>query len=305
MLDKSIKSYYFTAINSSILLYHENKPPGIYSQHIECFWTLGFNPDDLANPNEMLSPDCTFEVLFCSEPFYYRRAGSTIWQKTKHSALFMGQKTSSFTYKTTKPIQIFGIRFKPFAFGMLAAQPLSCWNDQLVPLQAVFPSMSIAHLVQKIICIKKINKRLDVVYELLDKIVPMGIDDLLRAQTNYILDRKGKVLIKEMYSTFSTNKLSLAKNFVDKIGLSPKLVSRIWRMNNFLFLQSLHPQYNFTRLCLEVGYYDQAHFIKEFKSFFFFTPRSFYQSEPQLLRISQQGIQKRFTRQYDPVVQDF
>ncbi len=286
------------------MLYQEYKPPGIYSQHVECFWTLCFNPNDLANPNEMFSPDCTFDALFCSEPFYYRKAGSARWLRTKHPALFIGQKTTSFTCRTGKPIEIFGIRFKPFAFGTLASQPLSFWNDQIVPLQTVFSSVSISHLVNKFIGMTNINDRFDIVFELLDKIVPKGIDDSLRAQTNYILDRKGKVKIKEMYSTFSTNKLSLAKNFMDKIGLSPKVVSRIWRMNNFLFLQSQQPQSNFTQLCLEAGYYDQAHFIKEFKSFFFFTPKSFYQSEPHLLNISQQGIQKRFTRQYDPFVQD-
>ncbi len=277
----------------------------MYSQHIECYWNLVLKPEDLLGDTEMLSPDCTFEVLLCSHPFYYRKAGLTKWKKSRGHSLFMGQRTASFSYKSNQTIEIFGIRFKPFAFGTLSFSSLSIWNDQIVSLQSVFPYLyADCNKIYEIIAAKCLDEKLKLVENLLRKIVPPDIDHSLRDQTNYILDRKGMVKIQEMYATFSTNKLSLANNFIHKIGISPKHVCRIWRMNNFLFLQSQSPEKKFTQLCLEAGYYDQAHFIKEFKSFFKHTPRRFYQSEPQLLKITQEAIQKRFTRQYDPFGQE-
>ncbi len=285
--------------------YQEFKPPGSYSQHIECYWHLILDPEDLLGDTEMLSPDCTFEVLFCSHPFYYRKAGLIKWQKSSGPTLFVGQRTASFSYKTTRKIEIFGIRFKPFAFGTLSLNSLSIWNDQIVSLQTVFPYLyPDGNKIYDILATNCLEEKLDLVESLLRKIVPQDIDHSLRDQTNYILHRKGMVKIQEMYVAFSTNKLNLANNFIHKIGISPKHVCRIWRMNNFLFLQAQHPNKKFTQLCLEAGYYDQAHFIKEFRSFFMHSPRRFYQSEPQLLKITQEGIQKRFTRQYDPFDQE-
>ena len=140
----------------------------------------------------------------------------------------------------------------------------------------------------------------DFVYQLLGK--AFQIDQTFRAQLNYILDRKGLIKVNHLLSSFSISKVTLRNHFLDKMGLAPKKVSRIWRINYFLQLKKMKPQENLTQLCLEAGFYDQAHFIKEFRHFYGTNPKQFFRQESKLLKISQGIISRRFTNQYDPRV---
>ena len=127
------------------------------------------------------------------------------------------------------------------------------------------------------------------------------VDPMLRDQVNYILERKGILRVNEMYSEFGISKVGLRNNFINKIGLTPKKVSQIWRLNYFLYLQQNTSCQNLTQLGLDAGFYDQAHFIKEFKSFFHCSPLHFFKNEHHLLKISQETISKRLFNVYDPV----
>ena len=126
------------------------------------------------------------------------------------------------------------------------------------------------------------------------------LDQTFRAQLNFILERKGVVKIGELFQTFGISKVTLRKHFLDKMGIAPKQVSRIWRLNHFLELQKQYPQDSLTQLAVGAGYYDQAHFIREFKYFFNQRPLSYFREGSRLLAISQDIISRRFSNQYDP-----
>ena len=126
------------------------------------------------------------------------------------------------------------------------------------------------------------------------------IDQQFRDQINFILDRKGVLKVQELFAEFQVSKVTLHKHFLRKMGLSPKQVSRIWRLNYFLQLQRNTQNRKLTELALEAGYYDQAHFIREFHRFFPYSPNRILQSNSQLLQISQGIIDRRFSNLYDP-----
>ena len=126
------------------------------------------------------------------------------------------------------------------------------------------------------------------------------VDQCLRERLNYILDRKGDIKVMDMHVRFNTSKYSLQRQFIKKIGMSPKSISKIWRFNYFLQLMSEFPGENMTSLGIEAGYFDQAHLIRDFKSFFAKNPRKIFESKEHCILYSQQIIQKRFNNLYDP-----
>lgn len=68
----------------------------------------------------------------------------------------------------------------------------------------------------------------------------------------------------------------IQKLFLDYIGITPKRFFNIRRFNKSLqLIRSSHT--SLTDIAYECGYYDQAHFIKEFKSFTGVTPSRFLQ----------------------------
>lgn len=285
------------------MFYREVQPDAQFSQHVECLWELKLSPDEIENQCELWSPDCTFEMVFTTHTLYLHFSGKAGLTKVAPGGSFLGQKTTGARFCTAVPLTLFGIRFKPFAFAHLLPSKLCQLNDQSIPIDTLFDlSKKERAAIQRILSGKDVAEKTQAAEVLMRGFFGQSctVDPVLRAQLNYILDRKGLVQIKDIFREFNISKVTLHAQFLRNIGLTPKKVSRIWRLNYFLQLQKELPHYNLTQLCLEAGYYDQAHFIKEFKGFFHFCPQQFFRKESNLLRISQEIIGRRFTNQYDP-----
>jgi AraC-like DNA-binding protein len=63
--------------------------------------------------------------------------------------------------------------------------------------------------------------------------------------------------------------------FASYIGANPKDYLRIVRFQKALHILQLQPGISLTQLTYDCGYYDQAHFIKEFKQFSGYTPTEY------------------------------
>ncbi|MFK8044860.1 MAG: helix-turn-helix domain-containing protein [Crocinitomicaceae bacterium] len=68
----------------------------------------------------------------------------------------------------------------------------------------------------------------------------------------------------------------LARKFSSDVGISPKQLSKTIRLQATLKILLDGNITNLTELAYENEYYDQAHFIKEFKAFTGLTPKEFY-----------------------------
>ncbi len=286
------------------MYYQEYLPISSLSRHIECFWELAFAPEDLQGEFELLSPDCTYDFIFSTEKLSFRPLHAKAWQPIPTGAAFMGQRTNSIQYGVSKSVKVFGIRFKPFAFWNLISIPLYKLNDKAIAISDIFQIDALCEkLISKILKEQEVEKKISLAEDLMLTIARenLSVDPVLRDQVNYILDRKGIIRVNDMYQEFSISKVGLRNNFINKIGLTPKKVSRIWRLNYFLYLQQNMPNQNLTQLGLEAGFYDQAHFIKEFKAFFYCSPKQFFNNDHHLLKISQEAISKRLFNIYDPV----
>ncbi|MCF3111735.1 helix-turn-helix transcriptional regulator [Niabella sp. CC-SYL272] len=80
--------------------------------------------------------------------------------------------------------------------------------------------------------------------------------------------------IQNIAEKFGISSRYLQKLFVQHTGLSPKLYIQINRFQNSLKLLTQR-NLPLTAIAYECGYFDQAHFIKAFKSFTGTTPSGF------------------------------
>ena len=67
----------------------------------------------------------------------------------------------------------------------------------------------------------------------------------------------------------------LERNFTKQIGLSPKQLSKVIRLQATLQMLLNKTTGTLTDLAYENEYYDQAHFIRDFKEFTGITPKDF------------------------------
>ncbi len=84
----------------------------------------------------------------------------------------------------------------------------------------------------------------------------------------------GEIGIKGLAFDLGVSQSSLERGFRTRVGLSPKEYAGLVRFRNiFRFYNSSS---SLTELALEAGYYDQAHFIREFKKKTGFSPKQWF-----------------------------
>ena len=66
------------------------------------------------------------------------------------------------------------------------------------------------------------------------------------------------------------------RNFITRVGISPKLFIRIVRFEYAMKIKNNFPDKSWLEIALECGYTDSSHLLKEFKEFAEFPPSRFY-----------------------------
>lgn len=122
------------------------------------------------------------------------------------------------------------------------------------------------------------DKKIKVVEDfLVSRMKPVAKDNLVLTALALIHKSKGNIKIKDLLTSLHTSQSPLEKRFRQVVGTSPKKFAAIIRFKHTI--KNYNPQNSLTNLGYEAGFYDQAHFIKEFKNFTGQTPEAFFSSE--------------------------
>lgn len=121
------------------------------------------------------------------------------------------------------------------------------------------------------------QKRVNVVEHFLISILDeQRADQLIGYAIQKIKIAKGNIRIKNLAGNLSLSLDPFEKRFRRVTGISPKQFADIIRFRSIISqyssLESL------TTIALESGYFDQAHFIKDFRSFTGLAPQQFFKS---------------------------
>src|SRR5690606_31231500 len=86
----------------------------------------------------------------------------------------------------------------------------------------------------------------------------------------------GQLHVNELTTAVNINRRQLERKFTSAIGLSPKQLAKTIRLQSALKMLLSKRFTSFTALAHAGAYYDQAHFIKDFREFTGLTPKEFY-----------------------------
>ncbi|PJZ84662.1 helix-turn-helix transcriptional regulator [Leptospira harrisiae] len=108
---------------------------------------------------------------------------------------------------------------------------------------------------------------------LLKTIKKQTIDHRIFEAISQMNQSQGKIKINDIASNVNLSIDTFEKKFREITGGTPKQISSIIRMSRAI--QEIPKYKSFTRLAYDLGYFDQSHFIKEFKTFTGQTPSQF------------------------------
>ncbi|MFZ6013396.1 MAG: helix-turn-helix domain-containing protein, partial [Bacteroidota bacterium] len=111
---------------------------------------------------------------------------------------------------------------------------------------------------------------------LIGKLKTQRLDPLVFHAAEKIRLGQGGIRVKELMETLPISRDAFEKKFRRIVGTSPKQFSNIIRMRTLL--EKGKGNKSLTDLAYEAGYFDQSHFIKDFKLFTGQTPSQFFKS---------------------------
>lgn len=111
--------------------------------------------------------------------------------------------------------------------------------------------------------IDSLVKGLDKVF--LTRLMDTYTDNRITEIRKHILIRNGNVSTQELSSEFYYSERHIRRLFMQYIGTTPKMFARIVRMNYAMRLMQNNPS-DLTDVTVIAGFFDQLHFIHDFKS---------------------------------------
>lgn len=268
--------------------YQTYPPAEPLTDFVKCYWTLDAPKED--NPDrQRIVPDGCMEMIIHYGDYYtqFRDDGSSFVQPR---SFVFGQITKQLEIAPTGTTGIMAIRFHPDGFIPFSTLSVSAMENRAVSLTELYGQEG-EQLEKEIINAANHQNRIVILDAFLLKRLTdtKNIDVLTASSVDTLLKLKGQLSVDQLAEQQRTSRRQLERRFAITIGLSPKQLAKIIRLQNTLKSLEQKQFGNLTSLAVENGYFDQAHFIKDFKEFTGMTPKQFYADSLKMSSLFIQG----------------
>lgn len=254
---------------------------------IHCFW---MNSGELPALDHKLLPIRNVDLIvnLSSQPILLRDGSSEISLKSCYVTGIMDH----FQYSWKRPaggIELIGVSFLPAGFYPFFGVPLSEFKNNVTDLHWLDKALS-----------ERLVERIQEQKTPLEKFRALESELVKRLNAGLIIDEKMNSLVADFIEYEGASIESFCdhqgihkrkfERFADKIlGMNPKTYLKIIR-----FQKSLHALLNagydaLTDVAYDCGYYDQMHFIREFKLFTGSSPARFLAEKKSVRQICSFG----------------
>lgn len=219
----------------------------------------------------------------CAEMvFHYKGVfDEVINGKTEKSFLtgLHGPSKSYRRFTIDKSFGIFGVYLYPFAIPQLFSLPAKELSDQIPDLVTVFGAEG-RELEEKMMLAKNNRYRVTIMSAFLERKLLKNVKQrsALCTLISNMIHSKGLASVDQLAKQSFLSVRQFERNFKIYSGFSPKLYSRIIRFQ-LAMQQYGHAQKTLTDIAYDCGYYDQSHFIHDFKQFSGYHPKQYFSGQ--------------------------
>jgi AraC-like DNA-binding protein len=169
--------------------------------------------------------------------------------------------------------QVFGIKFKPGAFYPFVKWPISQLTNNSIAFFEVFGCDSKA-LEEAILSCEDEGEMVALAEDFLRERLPEQDKNVrvINEIVEYIIAHREITKVDDIVDRLHLNKRTLQRLFRQYVGVSPKWVIKRYRLHEVAERLAAGEVEDWPRMVLELGYSDQAHFIKDFKTIVGRTP---------------------------------
>lgn len=259
--------------------YQTFQPSSDLESLISCYWTLEV-PAESDAQRQRIIPDGTIEMAFIlgDDIKRYTSENEFIIQPR---AMVLGQTIEPFYIEPKGYVNTFAIRFYPYGFANFVTIPIKNLANKETPIELLFGEKTANKLEQKIIQANNSRERIEIIENfLLEKLnEKTTINNIVKTTIDALLATNGSASISTILKEDLSKRRQLERNFIKQIGVSPKQLGKVIRLQTALKMLLNKKAENLTDIAYESEYFDQAHFIKDFKEFTGINPKEFLGNE--------------------------
>jgi AraC-like DNA-binding protein len=172
---------------------------------------------------------------------------------------------------------LFQVVFQPGALFRLTGIPVHELTDTYIDAQAIF-STEITLVNERLNSTDDHLQMVHIVEDFLYYLVRRVKYDIKPVDKVglYLMQNPRPVSLDWLAREACLSRKQFYRKFVERMGVSPKMYSRIIQFDNAVKLKNAHPQKDWLSIALDLGYYDYQHLVRDFKEFTHLTPAQFY-----------------------------
>ncbi|MDR2282501.1 MAG: helix-turn-helix domain-containing protein [Sphingobacterium sp.] len=248
------------------MVYQEFRPINVLQDYIQYFWVLEDHTDN--------SDRTFFRVIPDGVPALIYQEGPSLFYDHRSLALpqlyIYGQSSRYIENSVTGYFRIIGVYLHPTALKTIFNIDAFEFSNQNIPLADIVSDNILEQLMNASTTDEKIAIMSDF---FLKRIQSVKFNDEKATFATTLL-QKGASL-KDIQAEMALSERSLERLVKQYVGMSPKMFSRITRFQSGLDILRKSGSHNLTTLAYAKAYFDQSHYIREFKEFTGTTPKIF------------------------------
>lgn len=191
-------------------------------------------------------------------------------------AVLSGARSNCFVIDTEQQERVGGVQFRPGGAFPFLGMPLSEAEDISIALDDIWPGRA-GEIRERLLATSDVGTMLLVLEQCLLQQLVRPLD--LHPAVTYALGQFRSARHGGRVETVSEQIGMSARRFIElfhrEVGLTPKVFCRVRRFQQVLHAVRGKKEVDWAQIALECGYYDQPHFIHDFRSFSGFTPSAY------------------------------
>lgn len=255
------------------MIFNTYIPPKQLAGVVRYYWSL----DGKLSPTEKyihrtLANHCPELIFHYGGEFKEIVSGNKI-EKTFRTGLH-GQTNIIRRFTAENNCGIFGAMLEPYAIPILFNSSATEVKNQLIDLELLMGREG-GEIAEQMILAKNNNHRIALMDHFLTKrLNAINSTEIIFAVKN-ICSEMGNVNVRHIAKHACLSQRQFERNFKNLVGFTPKSFARLVRFKSLVDNYTKRGQ-TLTEIAYDFGYYDQSHFIHDFKQFSGYNPKAYF-----------------------------
>lgn len=253
--------------------YRIYNPSKDLSNYIRFFWTLESSEDTYLHRSYADT---------CCELIFIDKGEITATDKTgnyfDHFPTALHAQTNNYSFFESKNgLSIFGVYFYPYGIIPLIQDKAQVVTNNFINCKDLLKNQY-SEIAESILLTKNVTGKIELISNFYRTRLTSYKSHYITNAIKDIIDGKFDN-VSNIARKFNMSERNFTRKFSEYAGFNPQTAIRISRFQNTIN-SFTHSNLSLTEIALQAGYFDQAHFIRDFKTYSGYKPSEFFKSIP-------------------------